>query len=114
MDAWIDVMSNGEYSLDGNDDERSFNVENEEEIEVDSPENTGSQQENDGFGDEDELKFGECEGDEASVCGGETLVMVIEYSDEFLKCEMVKELRECVEFINEERAGFEMLKVIYE
>ena len=110
-------MSSGEYSLDRNGDQSQFNVEHEKDIEVDIPENSGREQlqENNEFGEEeDELKFGECEGDEASVCDGETLVMVIEDSDDFLKSEMEKELRECVEFINEERAGFEMLKVIYE
>jgi len=108
-------MSSGEYTLESNGDQSQFNAENEKDTEVNSPENTGSERENDCFEDEeDDLKFGECGGNDASVCVRETLVMVIEDSDAFLKCEMKKELRECVEFINEERAGFEMLKVVYE
>lgn len=115
MDAWIDIMSSGEYILDRNDDQSQFNVAKDKDIEVDFPENRGSERETNKFGDEeDDLNFDDFGESDATVCVKETLVILIEDSDAFLRCKMEKELRECVEFINEKRAGWEMLKVIYE
>jgi len=43
------------------------------------------------------------------------ITMIIEDpGEEFRGCQMKTELCECVEFINVERAGYEMLKVVFE
>jgi hypothetical protein len=48
--------------------------------------------------------------------GGEdgTLTLIIEDAGVFRGCKMGKALVECVEFINVRRAGYEMLKVVFE
>ena len=53
---------------------------------------------------------------EITVGNDGTLTIIIEDSKEgtFRQCEMAKELVECVEFINDERAGYEMLKIVFE
>jgi hypothetical protein len=124
MDAWIDVMSNGDYipesspqsSLDVSKDTKDVEIQSEMENgiggEVLELDDCGEVLELDDWG--EVLGYDDCGERGVSICLRETLVMIIVDGDEFLKSEMEKELRECVEFINEKRAGFEMLKIVYE
>ena len=115
MDAWIDVMSCGDYNTESSPQSSPDESKDTKDVEIQSEMENGIGGEVLEFGDWGEvLGYDDCGERGVSICVRETLVMIIVEGGDFLKSEMEKELSECVEFINEKRAGFEMLKIVYE